>query len=523
MEHLEVLLMHASFANITLRQWNDMSEPDFRALPWGELTPTDFNTLMADAAIPFEKKKIAKDIKNPPRARVQRHASPNFTIGDFANVAGIPSDELFFLPSDPGGDLLARVDFLPEWWFLYFWKEAKTTIGNEASLAEKNEFLIFFNATFKKGPTWSTNNQVVPRGRFLNPPNAPGDPWTANLLTSGQLLAILNMLLKYGFKCITLAGGQVVPNDTSADLVALCESLDVKVHWKAGWRAESWRDIQRLRRTGYLAQASDDQAQSANEQSWAVKCNLRQNWHPYTDPAVRNRLYYRKNQNDNCLYSAVSLAHNWKTAACFPKIAQHTEYPKLAGVNIDAKARSAHPKYIGIVTFRKAEPGDSMTDCVRMMFVTTSKISLMVVEGIVFRTDNAQQRYKNGECFPEFAVPKVEGRNVMAMVQLLRVHHGPTDADGFTALIDNRFKQPPETIQLVEAFKDFRAFSVFKDWADQQYGSVANECPASLMWTDTGFAAAAIPLLDGKGRRRTGAEIESILLDGRCVYGTSRF
>src|SRR5690606_22872205 len=88
-----------------------------------------------------------------------------------------------------------------------------------------------------------------------------------------------------------------------------------------------------------------------------------------------------------------------------------------------------YPSRIARVTY----PGNTQPT---YHIVNTTRIALMVLEGIVFDT---QQRQKDSrgptDYYPEQGAESIAGSNVFAMHEYIRIFHGVEDKDGFTAFI----------------------------------------------------------------------------------------
>jgi hypothetical protein len=485
-------------------EWSKLPEDQLRAMDWKGLDQMKFrrfNNELTEA-----QKKIVQDLRGGPKmtATGRRDASPTrFVVADLGDIATIPSDSLFLHGRTAlETATLDRVkdQFTPEWWFVYFWMEAKEFI-QRASEVDKQLTIDCFNAAFHKPSNFVLDRKVIPKGVFLVKPARPEDAWANGVMNSVDLCNYLEVFLRNGFSAIRVTENGPVGVDTSHELEQLCLDLGLKKHYELVWRAEGRRDLEELRRTGFKTQANDENR--------ALTCNMRATWHPYHVVEKRQTLWYRKNQNDNCLYAALSLATSWQAALCFPKIAQTPKYPDLHGTVLDKPFRDKNPEYIAMVTFQRTSPTDKQEDLQKYMFVTNSKAALIVLDTKVFDTAAAQEMKKGkGQSYPEMAAHEIEGRRVLAMLSFWRVHHGPTDAEGFTAVIDRKYNGAPQSVGLAKFFLDYKAFGEFKNLVERTYKDVIAACPVSQRWTNTGFEP-----VPGLPRR-----IERIFLNGKVVY-----
>ncbi len=336
------------------------------------------------------------------------------------------------------------VDYSREFWFEYFRKEAFTRLQS-APPADKAALLAFFNKAFVRPDSFradlSDHRYVIPRGPFERIFVSPED----NNILRNALRALLNL----GFSSIEAgASGQaVVSNQALANRVAVVDKATPDM-FRLVWRG-SERSWENVRQHGSAA--------AARFEPDALRWNMREPWHPLSDPAIRNRIHFRNTQNDNCLFTTVSVTDDWKCALCYPKIEQNSDFLGIrqalaAGRSLEAQYRSAPPGRIGKVTFGAGGLGR-----VEYRMVSVTRIAVLVLDGLVVDTGRAQQDYNPDARYPEYGTHSVAGSNVFGMLEYVRLFHGPTDDDGFTAYHVPAGTRLVTEAEVLAAFGDARA------------------------------------------------------------------
>lgn len=408
-----------------------------------------------------------------------RPAAPaTFTAQDLNNkIRNIPAGSLF---------TVAPPEYSMEDWFLYFWKEAKGNLSQYATFEQSRDIRAFFNAFFDKGPDFAKPNPDLVQDRVL----VPKGPF-AGRVTDLQMKKYLDTMLRVGFAHIDLSS-----EDTTDAMHSFKLMQDKKLKASIYWRSEGRRDLEQLRRDGYTKQAAD--TGDVNGRRAAIKCD--QPWHPFSDPTVSRLIWYRRASGDNCWYTAVSIASEWKTAVCYPKIDQSPDLQILVKSTTGPTPtdQAKYPNLIGEVEFETGEK--------QLRMVTKSKVAMVLVDTVVFDT-NAKQRADKGQPYDERAVGRIEGKNVIAVVHFWRVHHGGNDSDGVTAIVDPRERHRVlPVVDLVKLFGDYEAACQMRAQLEAAYDDAFKSGPVSVRWDPSGWASVA-PI----GR------IRSITLGGRRV------
>lgn len=405
-----------------------------------------------------------------------------FKDGDLGFVSTIVSDEVF-TPSKPCG---RRPDDVPkevevdgqtykledvpvpeygaEWWWTYFWKEAKEYV-QRATDPQKNTFVTFFNMASVKPDTLRPDDPdkryVIPKGPLLK------------VCDDTTLRAAMDAALAVGFEWIDMgpAGIQVSAEALRKYILNVDKRVEYKMVWRGGER--EWENV---RQYGYAAAARYE----ADAGNW----NMRESWHPFHDPVARAKVYYRKGQMDNCLFTAVSVTDDWKAALCYPKIEQSTELMQLAqqarGVASLEGLKDSYPRRVARVTYTDGK--------VEYKLANVTRIALMILEGMVL--DTRQRQADSGVAYPELGAETIVGSNVVAMLEYTRVFHGLTDEAGFTAFLNPPGSHLIDRQELVVMFR-------YKKAGSEYYGEILTEVSKarvhriSLCWSSSGTATAA--------------------------------
>src|SRR5262249_44956924 len=143
--------------------------------------------------------------------------------------------------------------------------------------------------------------------------------------------------------------------------------------------------------------------------------------------------------------SATSFAKDIRASLGFPLL-ERTTYPNLPDKDVGQLTpgeKRACGDLIGQVILHG---GGAMAK--RDMLITRSTVAGSLVEGYYFNTESAQDASIPGSGFREAAIGKIPARNIFGFLSYIRVHHGPKDADGFTAVLNRADCHPPQLSQL---------------------------------------------------------------------------
>lgn len=305
-----------------------------------------------------------------------------------------------------------------EWWANHFYQEVKD--------AEKKPFYA---------EVW-TPNRTIKKSFDTTNPAADRAAWRE----------LLERLLKKGFI--------EYPDDVKGDHDQWFPPIKDDPNLRLGFRGELRQPMQVKAHNGCVPKA---QVLSLRTQ---MKMNA--NWHPFSDPATRNKVYYRKGNGDNCLYSTVSVAYDFGTASKFPLLfdlkrdapdAIGTATVEACGITSKVGAMAAalgqqitkqhfDPNFRAQTTKPAYAPGTMPTKTavgmaakpateyqVRNLLSVRMNVYLFRIRGSVWNTERYQSANNNAQ-FPERAMDKVPWNDFLARVMIDRVHFGEDSNDG---------------------------------------------------------------------------------------------
>lgn len=329
-------------------------------------------------------------------------------------------------------------------WFRYYWQECQNTPNR--STADATTMANAFNAFFSP-------DRDVRLG--IHPLKKPEQQWD-----DARTLFHLEKLLE--ITCVKFPGNDTAyaARDTSDTLIAnflrnRSDTMDVGYGWRSDYR--SYQNI--VASAGFQAQAASD--------SWARENGMREPWHPFSKASNREWLWYRKGQDDNCLYTVVSVSEegDWHTNVTFPE----TDLLKDANKVLDVEAQC-------LVNGKPA---------IRTLKATISWVYMFLISGIVLNTEGVQ-RAKGAPTFPEKGMKEIPVNNIFGAVQFIRFHHGNGKDAGLTAI--------PIKESVTESVSG--RFSVKSRYGDDLYrklslifsDTIIGNKPLSVRWTPTGYA-----------------------------------
>jgi hypothetical protein len=387
-----------------------------------------------------------------------------------------------------------------EEWFRYFWKEAKVVATTEQAESLQSYFAQTlwvrpaaaavavradipqvqldasnpFASRLKKGEdrTSSVAGEVRAIGRF------------DSLFSDAEIKEFLTRVLAIGFESVPGEGSA----GTASAAYGMLTQFVTKATFEMAWRADT-RDLETIRRQGYLSRAA--------VASVATSMNMDKPWHPFSDPAVNSRIWLRKGQTDNCLMTVVSVAERFEISLAYPKIDLTDALKKVVtnvaifdGRKVRATALGAASPYIGTVHFPGEPPSPRM--------ITFSHVYLLVLDSWVFDTGSWQESSGKAR-YPERAVKGIKPSNVIGKVTFLRIHHGPSDEDGFTAFPIASESSFVSQDEFKVAFGDAK-FGMYYQQAQAKHREALASGPHAKRWLSTGIGSAPEPLKNDKGQ-----------------------
>lgn len=430
--------------------------------------------------------------KGGPALGGAQQPAAGFTVQEFNAVVRALDPGLLFsegIGGDPGRKIVVG-DYAPEGWLLYFWFEARGSFAQHASFDQAKKVRAFFDKAFEKAADFATSKKIQPKGKLLD------------LFSASELREHLLTMLQIGFSRVDMG-----VDDTSDDMNRFKLMVGKKLKVAIFWRAEGRRGFDQLRAKGYTKQAHDETIPANGTdpcRRQAINCD--KPWHPFSQVEVSGKLWFRRANSDNCWYTAVSIASQWQTSVCYPKIDQTPSMQIL-------KAKGGKPPPVVDEDFRKKNKDligevEFINGRTELRMVSRSKIAMVLVDDVVFDTQAKQEYDKPGFGYDEKAVSAIAGRNVVAMVQFWRVHHGADDSDGISVLVDHaNCEKVNGMANLTRIFGDYAAAMAFSQQIDKAYDSAKQSPQFSLRWDSTGWAPMpAIPA------------VRRIKVDGKVVW-----
>jgi hypothetical protein len=417
---------------------------------------------------------------------------PDFARKHIRLIAELPKEGII-------GDE-AYGEYSKKGWFLYFWKEARPQTAFYTASAK---IMPFFNELFELPAEWDADPAALDGSSpFMNVANmlvykdsVAADQRVKKLkpkkkfddVSDGTLKTLLTECLRIGFEKIPVQSTTGLGNVSSPDLMFARHSLilDESHKYSVGWRGDS-RSMKDLEQAGgFLSKAESDQVPPSGGMSYAESINLRTDWNPFKDPAVRAQYYYRKEQQDNCLHSVVSVTLDFVTASTFPKLED------LVGGWLKGKALDKSASVDAPPDELKPKLCDATIGGKQVKRIADQNtLFLVVLFGGFFDT---QKRQQSGS-FPEVAVKRIPANNIVGVLSYIRVFHTLNEADGFTVLWDPVKSQRPSREKCNAVAGDEKIGGLL--WRDvrKQYDTVKHSMPFRACWTGTGGKKLENPL-----------------------------
>jgi hypothetical protein len=223
-----------------------------------------------------------------------------------------------------------------------------------------------------------------------------------------------------------------------------------------------------------------------------------QPWNPYSTDEVRGRLWYRKQNTDNCLYTGISVALNPFASLVFPKITlSPTTLAPVANAVLAAVAAGRQPESVlldsnGEVVARYAPyiarlelPGKGY----KLVLYSRARAILMALEGKYLDTQGVQSigQPNRDQAFPEYGCLGIAGSNVFGQVELHRFFHGWRDDEGFTAFVNRGACELVGRGAIVGCFGEAKARTEYYAKVQQAFSEVADNGPYGLAWAAGGM------------------------------------
>lgn len=274
-----------------------------------------------------------------------------------------------------------------EWWFNQFWRECPDR--------DRRAFYI----------------------EMLNPDGTPKNP----NLSDPQKRDLLTRMLRSGFAeftadylesdDLTLPGVQSGPN---------------RVH--VAFRGDFRNPSEVRMHEGTYAKASLPALRSS--------MNMSRPWHPFSDLRIRKKLYFRRWNADNCLYTVVSIAEDFATATKFPLMCDMESWQfGTAVVTAHGYTGGEDVRRLAAV-FGGAVPSAARPGAPAQKILKASRTNIYVVKTyFAFNTRRMQDVGPAGSPFPERAVRGIPWSRHLARVRIERIHYGQDSNDGHLIIV----------------------------------------------------------------------------------------
>lgn len=289
-------------------------------------------------------------------------------------------------------------------WFNYFWREALRTPENRnEGSPNRNELLRIFNQVFDFD---RKNKKAVVKTAF-------------DLLISNQptrvRTEIFMKLIDIGFKGYNVASLQDM-SSTFAEMIRVNNDTI-----RLGFRCDSrpWVDVEST--AGAKRKTEVDNIR----RDWGFD----KLWHPFSDDDVRNKLWFRKGVNDNCLHATLSVGAGLIPVTRFPRIDEVDVFGRLPNKALKfwtpTERESLFAK--GKIKFVNVDLGHG----VETMFWTKTNIYVFKASGLPgINTETIQGL---GDQFPERGLTELSADKHLAMCEVRRIHFGYPQVDELVA------------------------------------------------------------------------------------------
>ena len=387
----------------------------------------------------------------------------------------------------------------PEFWVRYLFDELISDASKKAlpGFSGRNLLLDFYNTVFSRPDDFHASPKpfVVPKFASVLQGYAAGG--------SGQdlLRSHLRAALDLGFDWMQWPADTAASNAASvAAVVSYMQEIQHKtVHTPLVWRTEDRRTLTELRSTGFTQQVAADQRIRV--------LGMDKPWNPYSTDEVRGRLWYRRQNTDNCLYTGISVALHPFASLVFPKITLSPDtLAKVANAVLQAHAALKPPppvpdqKTVASVLLqpngevipafaphvaRLELPGGVFKLCL----YSRARTILMALEGKYLDTQGVQSigQSNRDQAYPEYGCLGIAGTNVFAQIELHRFFHGWRDDEGFTAFVNHGGCELVGRDAIVGCFAEAKAQTEYYAKVQGAYNEVANNGPYGLAWAAGGM------------------------------------
>ncbi|CDH44043.1 MAG: hypothetical protein IPL59_11595 [Candidatus Competibacteraceae bacterium] len=319
-------------------------------------------------------------------------------------------------------------------WFSYFWSEAYIW---EADFLKHGEPVIaLFTALFDLPKEWEPPAVGGwTQAKLKDAEQATGAiqlnrkrEW--NTVSNEILFNALLALLTIGFRRIPISrNSTIATDDTSLEMAKYLKKFDHSKKVQLGWRGDMRKLADLINGGGFICKAES----IAN--NYAASINMRQPWHPFSKLSIRCDMWYRRVSADNCKQTVISVTTDFKTASVFPQVSELHIFPgvemkqDIAQLVRDGKVDRTK---LCEVTVQRAS-GERK---VLLRAADQAQIFLCLLNGTYFDTKEAQEKFSEAVAFNELAMREVPADDILASITYVRIHHGTSNGEGYTAIYD---------------------------------------------------------------------------------------
>lgn len=392
-------------------------------------------------------------------------------------------DRLIFTINDINGDDLGKAPFANQgmyvgeysmqWWFEYFWAEAKAVAGEE----EKRKLADLCNSVFEKTPEGPAKYKLRPEL----------ERWTNQTSFYDTWRDLLTRLLYLGFRCMdrtqVVSSGPNLPpvNGVATEHLSLQREFFRYIEQKKDGepRFDDKIEIYYRSETRDIATILSHQGtrRQIDVAFLAKTMNMSAPWHPFSVKEISDKMWFRRGNADNDYFTVISVAKDFETCLAFPKIDERRVY-----VFPPEPVEQWLPQQLDL--FRKNLALVRLRDGSKKVVVVTQTTAYMcVAAGAVL--DTVRAGGTGGESFPEQGLADIPLDHIFAAFPVHRYHHGHTDPkQGFTAFIDWRAAR---LIKDLGTAMDLYGVAFSRLW--DIYMSWKYHAPIVTAWSKTGAAS----------------------------------
>ncbi len=280
--------------------------------------------------------------------------------------------------------------------------------------AAKHSFEWWFNQFWRECPDRDRRAFYI---EMLNPDGTPKNPNMSDL----QKRDLLTRMLRSGFAEFT---ADYLESD-DLTLPGIQSGLNrVHVAFRGDFRTPNEVRLHE----GTYAKASLPALRSS--------MNMSRPWHPFSDPAIRMKLYFRRWNADNCLYTVVSIAEDFLTATKFPLMCDMESWQfGSAVVAARGYTRGEDVRRLAAV-FGGAVPSAQRPGAPVSKILKASRTNIYVVKTYsAYNTRRMQDAGPAGSPFPERAVRGIPWGHHLARVRIERIHYGQDSNEGHLIVV----------------------------------------------------------------------------------------